>query len=456
MKRSYRRLLVATIVSVASLSLSHSAVAYNFWRQYNGRTDWRTGNFYDLTDKAWVAPAGAALTDRITFDWSMAFPADGPFTVASVRDTWRAEATAAISDWAAWANIKLGTEQAAGAGQIRFSFNNDPTAIGLAITDPGDATKVIGAPITFQLGKAAYWDRPYYMGPGNTNPDPAAVPIASQIRFSTLHEVGHALGLDDLYLDYAEEFVDHPVAGNTVPDRNNASRQDNIMQGCDAPGATGCNYAHNPVIDNDEIAGAAWLWGGPYSQIVNGDLKTAWNHASLGGRDTIAHHGDQDNPAGWWDYRGSFANSYLLTQKPYIDIEFPGFTGDFKGYSGEKGGLGPGTDAELAWKYLGNQGGATERFELQKAGFVGNFILSLKSLFTDEQRVNANVVTGGYGVSFSLNPNLSGLTYDTNMLGGRYFAKVFGPVPEPASLSLFVLGMAALLVRRPTARRSLP
>ena len=103
------------------------------------------------------------------------------------------------------------------------------------------------------------------------------------------------------------------------------------MQGCFAPAGGACDYNLNPVIDNDEIAAAAWLWGGPTSQIVTGALKNSWNHASLGGRDSDDHHGDQSD-TGWWDYRGSFG-PYLLSEKPYVDIDFLGFTGNFAGHA---------------------------------------------------------------------------------------------------------------------------
>lgn len=449
-----RLLLIAALIALVATALPPDAAAYNFWRQYNGRQDWETGGFYDLNDEAWAVPAGAALTDRFAFDWSIVFPAVGPFANAAVQATWKTESTSAISDWARWANIKLGAEKADGTGHVRFTFKNGGgTDISPSVGDP-----VTHAPINYDFTKAEYWDRPY-INPMTGNPDPAAVPVAAQIRYSALHEFGHALGLDDLHsgAPYSEEFVDHRLMGNRLPDRegNNVadpSRNDNIMQGCSSPANDPggvCDYSHNPVIDNDEIAAAAWLWGGPTSQIVTGDLKASWNNGTLGGpdagglggRDTIDHHGDQNTPPGWWTYRGSLGQ-YLLNEKPYVDIDFLGFTGNFVGTA-----LGPGG---AAWEYVGNQGGSIERFQIDKAGFMGNFILSLQSRFTRERRIDAKVVTGGNGVSFTLDPILNGLTYETNILGGQYFAKVFGPaVPEPATLVIVMgLGIVGLGIRR--------
>jgi hypothetical protein len=433
MKSTSRILLWAALAGVVGAVLPLEASAYNFWRQYNGRQDWETAGYYDLSDEAWAVPGAATLKDAFVFDWSIDFPKDaannflGPFAVAAVRDTWRAQSAAAINDWASWANIKLGAEKAAGQGHIRFSFKDGGgTDIQPSIGDP-----VTAAPIRYDYAKADYWDRPF-INPMTMNPDPAALPVAAQIRFSALHEFGHALGPDDLHegAPYSEDFVDHPVAGAAFPDRDNNSRRDNIMQGCTPPGGMGCDYSHKPVIDNDEIAAVTWLWGGPYNQIVTGDLKASWNHATLGGRDTEEHHGDQDNPLGWWDYRGSVVSS--IDKMPYIDIAFSGYQNFLAS-----------TYPNAPVIYGGNQGGSIERFIINQAGWTGNFELFLRSTFTDEKLIPAWVVSDRMD-KFIRDPSNMGLVFGN----GNEWAKVFGPIPEPSSAALALISAVALSVCR--------
>ena len=427
MKLAQRLLFFAAVTGWLAAALPNDAGAYDFWRQYNGRQDWETAGYYDLNDEAWAVLPVTTLATAFSFDWSVAFPTDGfgafigPFANAGVRATWETQSSLAISDWAAFANIALGTKQAAGSGHIQFSFQNgNGTVINPSVGDP-----ITSAPIVYDVTKAEYWDRPY-IDINTGNPDPAAMPVAAQIRYSALHEFGHALGLDDLHggATYSEDFVDHPLAGNVFPDRTNASRNDNIMIGCQPATGGACDYRHAPVIDNDEVAGVTWLWGGPYNQIVTGDLAASWNHASLGGRNTEEHHGDQDNPAGWWDYRGSIVPNNV---KPYIDIQFAGYETFLAN-----------TYPAAPVIYGGNQGGDIERFIVDQAGWWGNFELFLKSSHTDERFIPAWIV-GNRTDKFILTPTTGGLDFKN----GNEWAKVFGPVPEPSSVALGLMALAA-------------
>ena len=147
-------------------------------------------------------PGGAKLTDTFAFDWDIVFPTDGggafvgPFADPTVRAVWQTESTSAITDWAKWANIRLGSEKNGWLGTHSFHvqerrFGNQHFKF---CWRSGDSP----APINYNVAKPQYWDRPY-IDPSTGDPDPAARPVASQIRFSAVHEFGHAPGLDDLH-----------------------------------------------------------------------------------------------------------------------------------------------------------------------------------------------------------------------------------------------------------------
>jgi hypothetical protein len=391
------------------------AQAYSFNKYFHGRQNAELEGRYDLAGIAWKDPF--SLAAPFTFDWNIVFPTtpsgvyEGPFIHETVRNVWSSTASSVISAWSQWANIAKGEQKATNA-QIRFVFSSSATGVEIP-TDPTSAADfsdpVSFAIINFQKDKPAYWSLYPY-------PNPLAQPVASQIRFSALHEFGHALGLADLYKpNKTEEFVDHPVKGNSVPDRDNESRFDNIMQGAQSPGAEGIgssDYPHNPVIDNDEIAAVSWLWGGKYNQIVTGDLEDKFDPVF---RSAEAHHGDQLNPAikGWWDYRISIVPGG--TEKPFVDIIFPGYqTYSYQSLSG------------ATVSYGGNQGGYKERFVVDQEGWNGNIILYLKSSFTEERRVQAWLNGGNRSDDFTLPALTRGLTFD----GTDSWAMPFGPLGD--------------------------
>lgn len=388
------------ILGLSTLGLLIGATAtpsfgYGFYQLGNGRQDYSTR--YDLTGQMWPTQAGSPLiydfgniggfdtTDPNIPDFFKNIP---NITTAVVN---------AGNDWEPWANIKFGDALgASGSGLVRLSYNSaKPTGAATS----GYTMARGHAEIKFgqQASVGVPWD--------NQN-----------FEWIVLHELGHVIGLDDLYFDYVEEFVDHPVMGNPVPDLRVEACKDNVMNRINGNGGTSCtdnsvnDYSKAPttVIDNDEIAGVTWLWGSKYNQIVTGDLKQEWNTQQ--GRDTEPHHGDQDNPLTWWDYRGSIVSSD--GNKPYIDVEFPG-------YELFLASLYP--NAPVI--YGGNQGGSIERFIIDHAGWVGNFELFLKSEYSKERRVRA-WVNGGQEDKFVLPINTQGLVDGSQ---NRSWPVVFGP-----------------------------
>jgi hypothetical protein len=121
----------------------------------------------------------------------------------------------------------------------------------------------------------------------------------TNFEWTLKHELGHVLGLRDMYPDfagapYAEDFVDHPLAGNPNPFHNgnlaaDDGRRDNLM---DRYRTTSNDYSMDPQtnLDNDEIAGTTWIWGGKYNQIVTGDLVAAWDGPNNSVRRIEEHH----------------------------------------------------------------------------------------------------------------------------------------------------------------------
>ena len=82
------------------------------------------------------------------------------------------------------------------------------------------------------------------------------------------------------------------------------------------------------------------------------------------------------------------------------------------------------------------------RFGTTADGWFGNFEFHLKSIFTDDQLVNA-WVSGNREDSFILPPDENRLASD----GLSSWARVFGPaapVPEPSTIFLLSLGLAGL------------
>ncbi|MBI5706594.1 MAG: PEP-CTERM sorting domain-containing protein [Armatimonadetes bacterium] len=392
--------------------LCGQALGFGVFTLTAGRKDY--ANRYDVAGQ--LMYAGQSNANTYAFGKWAAFNALPPNVTNAMVTSALSTAT---NTWSQWANVSYDNSglNAAGTGLLRLRY---------------DSTKATGAHayafVGGTAGEVGYAEIVY-----GVRPQAGVNWNATNFAWTMMHEMGHTLGLVDLYENQTEDFADHPINENANPNLTASSTQDNVMHRYN----NGNNYGNDPTtgIDNDEIFGVSYLWGSNTSQIFTGELAAAFN--GNGRRGSANHHGQQT--AGWWTYRGTFG-SYLLTEKPYVDIDFLGYTGDFTGSIL--------SDEAAAWEYVGNQGGGVERFRVNKAGIKGNFILKLKSRYLQERRVDAKVVTGGNGVSFTLAPNLNGLTYEQNILGGRSFAKVYGPVPEPSAIAVLGIGCLAFLRRR--------
>jgi PEP-CTERM motif-containing protein len=406
---SFARKAISLLIALVNLvSMASVADAYGFFNSNMGRIDFN-GN-YDLTGLAYGKQDGA-IYDFGKVGAFDTLPKDvtNDMVLTAVKD--------ATDDWAKWANIKFDTTAlgASGAGKVRFTYAGDNDTATTSGFNDGDTHYSV-----MNVGKYLSGTTPY---------------TQSKLNWVFKHEFGHSLGLDDLYTTYTEEFVDHPAGDmNKNPNKTASAYKDNVMNPFRFDGN---DYTKEPqtFIDNDEIAGITWIWGGKYNQIVTGDLASAWNGEA--GRDTVKHHGQ--GTAGKWTYRGSIVSAGAA--EPYIDIGFSGYMG----FEGTAYGAG-----SPAIKYVGNQGGNIERFKIDKKGFIGNFVLKLTSKFTDERRVNSWIV-GGSATDFTLPAMDQALAFAASGGGNRdRFAMVFGPVPEPSTIVLLAIGLdtAALAVHR--------
>ncbi len=431
----WQHLLLAIGVTVAAVD----AHAYGLWRYGAGRADFQAAGRYDLDGVPWKAQTG----NPVIYDFGdIAFSNDFLTAVGLDLDQLNFAVINAGNFWEQWGNISFGDASGdMNTAMVKLGFEagtgaNVPYAATAA--EPAGVTERSSVDILFR-----------------NLANPGVAWTADNFQWTLTHELGHVLGLDDLYLRYAEEFVDHPVAGNDLPDLREIGCRDNVMDRvntskpgiCTDGDVNDYSKPSTTIIDNDEIAALAWLWGSPYNQIVTGRLDDRWN--DLDGRNTLPHHGDQDG--GWWTYRGTIDTP---GDEPCITIDFPGFQ-DYVMT----------TFPVVPVRFDGDfDGDGSQQVCIEASNWAGNFELRMKSSITNEGRVAAVLnfaQSAGRVDSFIATADPNGRTFTELGDTRAVWANLFGPVriPEPAGLALLAatwIAAATRLRRRAVNRRRAP
>ena len=430
----WRHVLLAAGVMVTAID----AHAYGLWEYGAGRADFQAANRYDVNGVPWKAQAG----NPVIYNFGdIAFSNDFLTAVGLDLEQLNFAVINAGNFWEQWGNISFGDA----SGEMNTAMVKLGFEAGTGADVPYAATQSEPAGVTERSSVDILF---------RNLASPGVAWTAENFQWTLTHELGHVLGIDDLYLTYPEEFVDHPVAGNDLPDLREIGCQDNVMDRvntakhgvCSDPNVNDYSKPPTTIIDNDEIAALAWLWGSPYNQIVTGRLDDHWNAAD--GRDTLPHHGDQDG--GWWTYRGTINSP---GDEPCITIDFPGFQ-DYVMT----------TFPAVPVRFDGDfDGDGSQQVCIEASNWAGNFELRMKSSIATEGRVaavlNFNQSVGRVDAFVAVaDPN--GRTFSEVSDTRTVWAQLFGPMrtPEPAGLALLAAAWIAarILPRKRSAARHRP
>jgi hypothetical protein len=201
----WRHLLLAAGVMVTAID----AHAYALWEYGAGRADFQAGGRYDVNGVPWQAQFGnPTIYDFGNIGFSVSF-LEGTGLDA---DQFEAAVVNAGNFWEQWANVSFGgVTLEVDTAMVKLGYD-DAAAYNAATYMRTDVAELTSTDIIFRS-----------VAGGNVAWTP------ENFQWTLTHELGHVLGLNDLYLASSEEFVDHPVAGNDRPDLREIGCQDNVM-----------------------------------------------------------------------------------------------------------------------------------------------------------------------------------------------------------------------------------
>ncbi len=205
----WRHLLLAAGVMVTAID----AHAYGLWEYGAGRADFQAANRYDVNGVPWKAQAG----NPVIYNFGdIAFSNDFLTAVGLDLEQLNFAVINAGNFWEQWGNISFGDA----SGEMNTAMVKLGFEAGTGADVPYAATQSEPAGVTERSSVDILF---------RNLASPGVAWTAENFQWTLTHELGHVLGIDDLYLTYPEEFVDHPVAGNDLPDLREIGCQDNVM-----------------------------------------------------------------------------------------------------------------------------------------------------------------------------------------------------------------------------------
>jgi hypothetical protein len=346
-----------------------------------------------------VAPVWAWNTRTLTYRFDTSVLGGLGYTNTDIT-TLTGKVQDQLKTWDPWGSFSFPAAPVENGERILFKFFDNATECSGSNTDNGTtqqhSTVNLGARCRNSDGSVT---RKFTDGADLTN------------LFGTiaLHEVGHVLGLGDLYGPAIagrpqgpyEDFVDHGLNQRRAPSA--VGKNDDIMQTLDG------------IIDNDEIAGVTWGWGEQFNQIVTGRLGVL---DGFGVTTQNQHHGPDQNPPETWYYRGT-----VETANASITIDAVG------AYAA--GAVDPGVwTTQIFPDHVVFTGAPAPH---------GNFEFFVKSK-NREGFIKAQVDTS----LFDLAIDPSGLVHSV-VSGVEHWPVVYGPVPEPSPFALIATGLALVV-----------